>query len=109
MDTVSSNEKTLAMAIYLTSFFTALVGPLIIWLIKKDESIFVDFHGKEYLNFFISYSIYSIVASILMIILIGFILLPIIGVMAVIFTILAAIKAYNGEIYHIPFVIRFLK
>ncbi|GIN93249.1 DUF4870 domain-containing protein [Siminovitchia terrae] len=109
MDTVSSSERTLAMAIYLTSFFTTLIGPLLIWLLKKDESPFIDFHGKEYLNFIISYAVYSIVASLLMLVLIGFILLSIIGVMVFIFTIIAAVKAYNGEIYHFPLVFRIIK
>lgn len=109
MDTVSSNDRMLAMAIYVTSFFTTLIGPLLIWLLKKEESPFIDFHGKEYLNFIISYSVYSIVASILMLVLIGFILLPIIGLMAFIFTIIAAVKAYNGEIYHFPLVFRIIK
>jgi hypothetical protein len=109
MDTVSNNERMLAAAIYVTSFFSALIGPLIIWLIKKDESDFVDFHGKEYLNFFISYSVYVIVASILMVVLIGFILLPIIGIMVFVLTIIGAVKAYEGEIYRLPFVFRLLK
>ncbi|MFD1706665.1 DUF4870 domain-containing protein [Siminovitchia sediminis] len=109
MDTLSSNERMLAMAIYITSFFTTIIGPLLIWLLKKDDSDFIDFHGKEYINFLISYTVYSIVASVLMLILIGFILLPIIGILAFVFTIIAAIKAYNGEIYHFPFVFRVLK
>ncbi|MBS4176665.1 DUF4870 domain-containing protein [Lederbergia citrea] len=103
------NERLFAAAIYISSFFSAVLGPLIIWLIKKDDSSFVDFHGREYLNFFISYTIYSLIASVLMIILIGFVLLPIIGFLALVFTIIGAIKAYDGQIYRIPFVIRFLK
>ncbi|MBM7716375.1 DUF4870 domain-containing protein [Siminovitchia sp. FSL H7-0308] len=109
MDTASSNERTLATAIYVTSFFSALIGPLIIWLIKKEDSAFIDFHGKEYLNFFISYTVYSIVASLMMFILIGFILVPIIAILYIVFTIIAAVKAYNGEIYRIPLVFRILK
>ncbi|RST72982.1 DUF4870 domain-containing protein [Siminovitchia acidinfaciens] len=109
MDTISNNDRMLAMAIYVTSFFTTLIGPLLIWLLKKDESPFIDFHGKEYLNFIISYTVYSLVASILMVVLVGFILLPIIGIMAFVFTIIAAVKAYNGEIYHFPLVFRIIK
>ncbi|VEF48069.1 Uncharacterized protein conserved in bacteria [Bacillus freudenreichii] len=109
MDTISNNDRMLAMAIYVTSFFTTLIGPLLIWLLKKDESPFIDFHGKEYLNFIISYTVYSLVASLLMVVLVGFILLPIIGIMAFVFTIIAAVKAYNGEIYHFPLVFRIIK
>ncbi|MGG4549965.1 DUF4870 domain-containing protein [Rossellomorea marisflavi] len=99
----------MAMLIYLTSFFTTFIGPLIIWLMKREDSEFVDFHGKEYLNFLISYTIYSIVASLLMLILIGFVLLPVVGILAFVFTIIAAVKSYGGETYRIPTVIRFIK
>ncbi|UOE92517.1 MULTISPECIES: DUF4870 domain-containing protein [Bacillaceae] len=102
-------ERMFSMLIYLLSFFTAIIGPLIIWLLKKDESELIDHHGKEYINFFISYAIYGLVASISMIILIGFILAPAVGIAYFVFTIIAAIKAYEGSFYQIPLIIRFLK
>lgn len=105
----SKDERLLATLIYVSSFFTVFIGPLIIWLLKKDESSFVDYHGKEYFNFLISYFIYSVIGWILLIILIGGILLGIIGILVFIFTILAAVKAYEGERYQIPLVIRFLR
>jgi len=105
---VSQDEKVLAMLIYLISFFTALIGPLIIWLLKKDESSFIDYHGRQYLNFFISYTIYMTVSGILIILLIGLALIPVIGTAALIFTIIGAVKGYNGEYYRIPFIIRIL-
>lgn len=99
----------MAMLIYVTSFFTTIIGPIIIWMIKREESAFIDFHGKEYLNFVISYFVYGIVAAISMFLLIGFILAPAVGIAAVIFTIMAAIKSYNGEMYRIPFIFRLIK
>ncbi|MGO4888211.1 DUF4870 domain-containing protein [Anaerobacillus sp. MEB173] len=105
---VEKDERIIAMLIYLISFFTAFIGPLVIWLLKKEESEFVDYHGKEYLNFFISYTVYSIISAILIILLIGFILLWVVGIAALIFTILAAIKAYEGQEYRIPFIFRIL-
>jgi len=105
----SSDERLLATLIYISSFFTVFIGPLIIWLLKKDESAYVDYHGKEYFNFLISYFIYSLISGILVIILIGGILLGIIAILVFIFTILAAVKAYEGEPYQIPLVIRFLR
>ncbi|WP_208590626.1 DUF4870 domain-containing protein [Gracilibacillus suaedae] len=105
----NSDERLFGMLIYLLSFFTAIIGPLIIWMIKRDESAFIDFHGKEYFNFFISFTIYSIVSGILVLLLIGFVLLPIVGVLAFIFTLIALFKAFNGEEYRIPLVIRFIK
>ncbi|WP_044336582.1 MULTISPECIES: DUF4870 domain-containing protein [Rossellomorea] len=105
----TKDERMMAALIYILSFFTAFIGPLIIWLIKKDDSEFVDYHGKEYFNFLISYAIYGLVSTILMVVLIGFILAPVVGVMALIFTILGAIRAYEGEQYRIPTVFRLLK
>ncbi|MEG9298012.1 DUF4870 domain-containing protein [Mangrovibacillus sp. Mu-81] len=105
----TKDERLMAALIYVSSFFTVFIGPVIIWLLKKDESGFVDHHGKEYLNFLISYTIYGIISSILIIVLIGLVIAPIVGILAIIFTILAAIKAYEGEHYRIPTVIHFFK
>ncbi|MEI2663460.1 DUF4870 domain-containing protein [Rossellomorea sp. LJF3] len=105
----AKDERMMAALIYISSFFTVFIGPLIIWLIKKDESEFVDFHGKEYLNFLISYAVYGFVSSILTVVLIGFVLAPIVGVLALVFTILGAVKAYEGDYYKIPTVFRLLK
>lgn len=104
----SQDERFIAAAIYVTSFFSAFIGPLIIWLIKKDSSSFVDHHGREYLNFFISYGVYSIISTVLMIVLIGFVTIWIVGVLAFVFTIVAAIKAFEGKGYRIPLVFRIL-
>ncbi|MGM0839714.1 MAG: DUF4870 domain-containing protein [Bacillota bacterium] len=105
----TKDERMMAALIYILSFFTAFIGPLIIWLIKKDESEFVDYHGKEYFNFLISYAVYGLVSTILMVVLIGFVLAPVVGILALIFTILGAIRAYEGEHYRIPTVFRLLK
>ncbi|KGX85112.1 DUF4870 domain-containing protein [Pontibacillus litoralis] len=105
----SSDERMLAMLIYVVSLFTAIIGPLIIWILKKDDSEFIDYHGKEYFNFFLSYAIYGVISSILVIVLIGFVFLFIIWIVGIIFTIMAAVKAYNGEKYKIPTVIHFIK
>ncbi|MGN8644506.1 DUF4870 domain-containing protein [Gracilibacillus sp. HCP3S3_G5_1] len=105
----NSDERLFGMLIYLLSFFTTIIGPLIIWMIKRDESPFIDHHGKEYFNFFISFTIYGIVSWILVFLLIGLLLLPIVAILAFIFTLIALFKAYSGEEYRIPLVIRFIK
>lgn len=105
----SSDERLLACLIYVLSLFTTFVGPFLIWILKKDESDFIDYHGKEYFNFLISYFIYGVISGILMIVLIGFVLIVIVGILAFVFTIVAAVKAYNGEYYRIPLVIHFFK
>lgn len=104
----TKDERVFAALIYVISFFTAFIGPLVIWLIKKDSSEFVDYHGREYLNFFISYTVYSIIAGLLVIILIGAVLLPVIGIALVVFTIIAAVRAYDGVDYRFPFIFRIL-
>ena len=104
----TSDDRLFAALIYVLSFFTAFLGPLIIWIIKKDQSSFVDYHGREYFNFLISYTIYGLVAGLLTFVLIGFLLLPIVGIAAFIFTIIAAIKAFEGNEYRFPFILRIL-
>ncbi|MFP7288412.1 DUF4870 domain-containing protein [Shouchella clausii] len=103
------SERMLAMLLYVLSFPAPILAPLIIWLVKRDDSDFIDYHGKEYFNFLISFFIYGLVASVTMIILIGFLLAPLVGLLAIILTILAAIKAYQGEEYRIPLTIKFLR
>jgi uncharacterized protein len=106
---VNNDERLMAAGIYVLSIFFPVIAPLVIWLIKKDESSFIDYHGREYFNFLISYTVYLTVAGISMIILIGFVLLPIVGVMLFIFTIIAAIKAYEGNEYRFPLIFRLIK
>ena len=105
---VSNDDRLFAALIYVISFFTAFIGPIIIWLLKKDSSEFVDYHGRQYLNFLISYTIYGIIAGIAVVIFIGFVLLPIVGIAAFVFTIIGAVKAYEGEYYRMPFIFRIL-
>jgi uncharacterized protein len=105
---LTNEERLLAAAIYVSSFFTTFIGPLVIWLLKKNESSFVDYHGKEYFNFLISYAVYSIISLLLMLVLIGFVTIWIVRILTVVFTIVAAIKAYEGKEYRIPFVFRIL-
>ena len=104
----TSDERLFAALIYVLSFFTVFLGPLVIWIVKKDQSSFVDYHGREYFNFLISYTVYALVAGLLTFVLIGFLLLPIVGVAGFIFTIIAAIKAFEGKEYRFPFVFKIL-
>ncbi|UEX90537.1 DUF4870 domain-containing protein [Staphylococcus ratti] len=105
----TEEERLMAVLIYVTSFFTTILGPLLIWLIKYENSKFVDVTGKNYFNFIISYTLWTILASILIIVLIGLFALPIILLLSFIFHIVAIVKAYNGEDYLPPLSIRFFK
>lgn len=119
-----NDERMFSMLIYLISFFAPLIGPLLVWLIKRDESRFIDFHGKQYFNFLISYTIYGIACSIWIImfaigtaiasimfigLVLGFILAAAIGILGFIFTIIALIKAYGGKQFRIPFTIPLIR
>jgi uncharacterized Tic20 family protein len=104
-----NEERILGAAIYVISFFAPVLGPLVIWIIKREESSFIDYHGKEYFNFMISYFVYTVISGILTLILIGFIGLWLIGILIVVFTIVAAIKAYEGTEYRIPWIFRIIK
>jgi uncharacterized protein len=86
-----------------------IIGPLVIWLIKKDEIPFVNEQGKNALNFQISMAIYAIVSGLLMIIAIGVFLLIAVGVTDLILVIIASIKASKGESYKYPLTITFIK
>ncbi|MRH42724.1 DUF4870 domain-containing protein [Aquibacillus halophilus] len=105
----TKDERLYAMLIYLLSFPFPILAPLIIWLMKREESEFIEYHGKEYLNLLISYTIYLTVSALSLLLLIGVVLLPVVGTMLAVFTIIAAIKSYNGEKYRIPLIIRFVK
>ncbi len=86
-----------------------IIAPLIIWQIKKDNFVFVDEQGKEAVNFQISIVIYAIGAALLCFACIGFFLLPAVYIFDVVFLLIAAVKANNGEHYRYPLTIRFIK
>lgn len=119
----SADERLWAMAAHLSALvmlvgIPSLVGPLIVWLVKRDQSAFVDDQGKEALNFNISIFLYGIVGGILTAILavvtlgIGLIVLIPLGLLVglawAVVTIIAAVKANNGEAYRYPLTIRFV-
>jgi uncharacterized Tic20 family protein len=108
-------ERSLGLACHLLAFvgmvfpFGNILGPLVIWLVKKDDSAFVDDQGKEALNFNITISIAGFVAFLLTFVVIGAILLPIIGIFWLVMTIVAAVKANGGEYYRYPLTLRLIK
>ena len=86
-----------------------LLGPLIVWLWKRDESREIDAHGKEALNFQISMLIYNVIAAVFCLVLIGFVFLAILWVLNAIFVIIASIQASDGKFYRYPMTIRFIQ
>ncbi|MGZ5416293.1 MAG: DUF4870 domain-containing protein [Nocardioides sp.] len=107
----TSEEKNWALAAHVGTFVAAwfamgFLAPLIIMLVKGNDSAFVRRHAVESLNFQISLLIYLVVSFILAFILIGFVLMAAVGVFALVVIILATIKAANGEDYRYPLCIR---
>ena len=90
-------------------FLGHLLGPLIVWLVKRGDSPEVDAHGKESLNFQISMLIYDAVAAILCIVLIGIPLLIALWVLNTVLVIIASIQASEGKFYRYPITIRLIK
>jgi uncharacterized Tic20 family protein len=105
----SKDARMWAMLCHLLGLFTSFVGPLIIWLLKKEEDPFIDNQGKEALNFQITLVIGWIVSGLLMFICIGALLGVAVSVVDIVFCIIACIKANGGEAYRYPVSIRFIK
>jgi uncharacterized protein len=112
----SKEEQNWAMACHLVALsgfiipFGNVLGPLVVWLIKKDTMPLVDQHGKEALNFQITVLLAVIISALLVFVLIGFLLLIVVGLGALILTIMAAVKVSNGELnYRYPFALRLIK
>src|SRR5206468_5860510 len=90
-------------------FLGHLLGPLIVWLVKRGDSPEIDAHGKESLNFQISMLIYDAIAAILCLVLIGIPILIALWIMNTIFVIIASIRASEGKFYRYPITIRLIK
>ena len=102
----SQDEKTLGLLAHLITFISTFLGPLIIYLVKKDESAFVSEHAKESLNFQITMALISII---LFISIVGILLLWAVGIIDLILVIVATIRASEGKLYRYPFSIRLIK
>jgi len=101
---LTKKDKTWGVLCHLLTFtglmgipFGNILAPLVIWLIKKAESEFVDYNSREALNFQISITIYAIVTGALCFVFIGFLLIPVILIADIVLTIMATVKANNGD------------
>lgn len=115
MSEVSQEERTMGMVAHLISLvgfvipLGNVIGPLVIWLLKKDTMPFVDDQAKESLNFNITVAIAGIICSLLIFVVIGIVLLPLLALAWIVLTIMAAMKANEGIAYRYPFAIRLVK
>ena len=87
--------------------FGNIIGPVIVWAIKKDTSEFIDDQGKESLNFQLTLTIACAVSAVLIFVAIGLLLLPVVAIYGLVMIIIASIKANEGERYRYPLNIRF--
>ena len=97
-----SDDSLWAILAHLSIFAFPLLGPLVIYLVKRDTSPFVRQHAAEALNFHITLAIASFVSAILVLVLIGIVLLLAISIAGVVFAIIAAIAASNRQPYRYP-------
>ena len=109
---LSADAKNWAVIAHLSAFvmllgIPAIIGPVVAWALKKEDP-YVDYHGKEAVNFNLSFLIYTAVSAVMILLLVGIILLPAVLVTWFVLVIVAAVKASNGEYYRYPFTIRFL-
>lgn len=115
MNDISQDEKTWGMLAHLSTLvglivpFGTILGPLVVWLIKKDTMPFVADQGKEALNFNITVIIAMIIGGILTLVLIGVLVMIAVGLAWLVLTILAALAANKGEAYRYPFTLRLIK
>ena len=98
-----------ALSLLLGVPFGNLLGPLLIWLLKRNDYAFVEEQGKASLNFELSITIYYIVSGFLIFVLVGLALLPILFILHITLVVIAAIKASNGESYTYPLTIKFIQ
>ncbi|MBK9188421.1 MAG: DUF4870 domain-containing protein [Phycisphaerales bacterium] len=108
----TSTERNFALAAHLLLLagqVVPVVPSLILWLVKRDESAFIDDHGKESVNFQISLLIYVIIGMILTPACgIGMVLLAGVYVLAIVTMIMGSIAASNGRYYRYPMCIRMI-
>ncbi len=113
---LTENERTWGMLAHLSALvgvvvplFGCVLGPLLVWLGRRDQSSFVEGQAKEALNFNISVFLALIVCSLLMLVFIGFVLGAALFIAWLVMTLIAAIKASEGIAYRYPFSLRLVK
>jgi len=112
---LSESERNWAMLCHLSAFsgfffpFGGIIGPLICWLSRRDESLWVNENGKSSMNFQLSILLYFVLAIPLCFILVGIPIVIFLGVLKVVCIIIASIKASKGEKFRYPISIPFIQ
>lgn len=112
---IERKTRQMAMFLHLSMLagfiipFAGLLVPILIWQMKRDELPLIDAHGKNAVNWIISGLIYTVICLVLSFLLIGIPLSIALGVVSIVFPIMAAIKGNNGEVWTYPLAISFFK
>lgn len=110
-----TDARQIAMFIHLSQLAGLLVPilglalPVVLWQVKRAEMPEIDAHGRMVVNWIISLLIYIVIAVVLIFVLIGIPILLALMVMAVVFPVIGGIKANNGEFWHYPLTITFIR
>jgi uncharacterized Tic20 family protein len=111
----TQDERTWGMVAHLAALaffilpFGNILGPLVVWLAKRDQSTFVALHAKEALNFNITFLLGALVCGLLLVFSIGILFCAMLFVFWLVMTIIAALKANEGAAYRYPFTVRLVK
>lgn len=105
----TSDEKTMALLSHILTIVAWFIAPLIIYLLRKDESTFVAEHAKESLNFQITMLVFYVISGILVLLLIGLLFIWILSIVNLILVVVATIKAGEGKLYRYPINFRLIK
>ncbi len=103
------DDCNIAMLAHLLGIFTGFLGALVIWLVKKDSSVYIAQESAEALNFQLTVMIGYVICSALTIILIGIVMFPLLYLVNIVFCILAAVASSKGAGYRYPFALRLIK
>jgi uncharacterized Tic20 family protein len=106
---LTQDARTFGMLAHLLGLFTGFVGPLIIWLIKKDEHPFVDDQGKEALNFQITITIAAMIGGVTTLVCIGYFILVAVFILDLVLCLSGTVAANSGQQYRYPVTIRFIQ
>ncbi|MDQ3324071.1 MAG: DUF4870 domain-containing protein [Acidobacteriota bacterium] len=115
MSLQTPDQKKMGLFLHLSQLLNfilppaGLVVPIVLWQVKKDKMPALDAHGKMVTNWIISSVIYWAISFVLMFVLVGFAGFIILGIVGIVFPIIGAIKANNGEFWEYPLTIKFLK
>ena len=106
--TGGGDDNTMAMLAHVLGLFTGFLGPLVLYLVKRDDSAFIRDQSAEALNFQLTMIIAWIVSIVLILVLIGLLMILVLIVMGIVLPILGAVAANRGEAYRYPIAIRFV-